>query len=350
MSIRFAQLASLATISAVMVNLSNVATAAEENFYKGKTVSLVVGFSAGGGFDAYARLLANHMGRHIAGQPNFIVKNMPGASSLKAVKFLTLTARNDGTVMTLHNPGVVTKSLTDAKSVDVDFAKIRYVGSIASDVHVCYFRKAAQIESLEDLLKRDRVPMGATSVRATAFVNASLLRTQFGAKIQHVTGYPGSAEQRIALERGEIDGMCGSWSSIPVAWVNEKKIVPIVRFAKTIMSGMTPVPYILDLAKSTEKKQIIRLVLAPLEFGRPVAMGPEVPDSLLKIMRTAFNATMKDGKFLADAEKQKREIVGPMTGEEVEATIKELYATPKEIIAKAAQATSPGKSVEKIKR
>ena len=350
MSIRFVPLISSAAFAAVMMSSFNAATAADESFYKGKTVSLVVGFSAGGGFDAYARLLANHMGGHIPGHPNLIVKNMPGASSLKAVKYLTLTARNDGTVMTLHNPGVVTKSLTDPKSVDVDFAKIRYVGSITSDVHVCYFRKAARIENLGDLLKRDRVPMGATSVRATAFVNASLLRTQFGAKIQHVTGYPGSAEQRIALERGEIDGMCGSWSSIPVAWVKEKNVVPIVRFAKTIMTGMSPVPYILDLAKSPEKKQIIRLVLAPLEFGRPLAMGPEVPDALLKVMRTAFNASMKDEKLLADAEKQKREIVGPMTGEEVEATIKELYATPREIVAKAAQATSPGKSVKKVTR
>ncbi len=348
MSNKFAFLAAAAATAAVAV-AGGPAVAADKDFYQNKTVSLVVGFSPGGGYDTYGRLLAAHMGRHIPGNPKFIVRNMPGASSLKSVKYLDLTARKDPLVLVHFNPGVIMKSLTDPKVVGIDFTKIRFVGSITGEVRVCYFSKASGIKNLEDFFKRDKVIMGATSISATAFINASLLRTLFGAKIKHVTGYPGSAEQRIALERGELEGMCGSWTSIPAAWVRSQKIVPIIRYSKTMLDGMPPMPFIMDMAKTKEKKQILKLILAADQYGRPIAMGPEVPQARLKIMRTAFNATMKDKKFLADADKRKREVIGPMTGEEVEADIKELYETPKGVVAKADQAISPGDSVEKVK-
>ena len=241
------------------------------------------------------------------------------------------------------------KSLTDPKAVNVDFTKIRFVGSMTGEVRVCYFSKASKIRNLEDFFKRDQVIMGATSISSTAFINSSLLRTLFGGKVKHVTGYPGSAEQRIALERGELEGMCGSWTSIPLSWVKSDKIVPIVSYSKTVLDGMPQIPFIMDMAKTAEKKQILKLILAADQYGRPIAMGPEVPEAQLKIMRTAFNATMKDAKFLAAADKRKREIIGPMTGEAVEADIRELYATPKAIIAKADQAISPGDAVEQVK-
>jgi tripartite-type tricarboxylate transporter receptor subunit TctC len=349
MSNKLAFLAAASAISAAAIVAPCTATAANENFYKNKTVSLVVGFSPGGGYDSYGRLLANHMGRHVPGNPKFIVRNMPGASSLKSVKYLDLAARKDARVLTLFNPGVIMKSLTDPKKVKVDFTKIRFVGSITADVRVCYFWHTTGIRNLEEFFKRDPVIMGATAIGATAFINASLLRTLFGAKVKHVTGYPGSAEQRIALERGELEGMCGSWTSIPAAWVRDKKIIPIVRYSKITIAGMPPMPNIMDMAKTKEKRQILKVLLASDEFGRPVAMGPEVPESLLKIMRTAFNATVKDKAFLADADKQKRTIIGPMAGQDVEAVVRELYATPKTVVAKLKDAISPGGSVEKVK-
>jgi len=349
MSNKFAFLASAAAIAATAMIPADSAAAADEDFYKNKTVSLVVGFSPGGGYDTYGRLLANNMGRHIPGNPKFIVRNMPGASSLKSVKYLDLTARKDPLVLVHFNPGVIMKSLTDPKTVGMDLTKIKYVGSISGEVRVCYFTKASGIRNLEDFFKRDKVIMGATSTGATSFINASLLRTLFGAKIKHVTGYPGSAEQRIALERGELEGMCGSWTSIPSAWVKSEKIVPIVRFAKMTLDDMPSMPYVMDMAKTKELQQILKLVLSSGEFGRPVAMGPEVPAAQLKIIRTAFNATVKDKKFLAEADKRKREVTSPMTGEEVEAAVKELYETPKDVVAKADQAISPGDSVEKVK-
>ena len=350
MSSRLAFLFTAATIGIAASIVPLTASAADNDFYKGKTVSLVVGFSPGGGYDAYGRLLAHNMGGHIPGNPTIIVRNMPGASSLKSVKYLYVAARKDGTVLALFNPGVITESLTNPKKVKVDFRKIRFVGSVTGEVRVCYFRRGTGITSLDDLFKRKQVIMGATSIGATSFINASLLRTLFGAKIKHVTGYPGSAEQRIALERGELEGMCGAWTSIPAAWVRDHRVIPIVRYAKALAPGMPNIPYIMDMAKTKEKKQILNLVLVSGVFARPVAMGPEVPDSRLKTMRAAFDATVTDKAFLADAEKQKREVIGPMTGPEVEAAIRELYETPKTIIAKVKDAIAPSSgSVEKVK-
>lgn len=341
-------LAACALGLAAALGSADVAAAAED-FYKNKTVTLIVGFSPGGGYDVYARLLAQHIGTHVPGRPATIVKNMPGASSLKAVSYLAATARNDSRAMVLFNPGLILASLTEPDRVKIDFRQMKFLGSITGEVRVCYFSSKSGIRNMSDLLNREQTIMGATSTSATSYILGSLLRTQFGAKIKHVTGYPGSAEQRIALERGEIEGMCGSYTSVPSEWIKDGTVTPVVRFGKTTIDGMPPLPYAVDLAEGTERKQVLRLVLASGEFGRPAVMGPEVPEEHVKMMRVAFERTMKDKAFRDEADRQKREILGPMTGEEVEAVIKELYDTPKSVVAKADAATSPAANDEKVK-
>ena len=307
---------------------------AVSDFYKGKRVNVIVGFSPGGGYDAYGRLFARHIPKHIPGKPNVIVQNMPGASSMKAVKYLTATAPQDGTVTTIFNPGLIAQSLSTPDKIDIDFSTLRFIGSATSDVRVCYFWHETGIKSMEDLLKRDQVVMGATAIGSNSYINGALLRNMFGAKIKHVSGYPGSAEQRIAIERGELQGDCGAWGSIPANWLKDGKAVPIVRFSKAEVDGMPKLPYIMDLAKSKEQRQILNLVLSSAEIGRPFAVGPKVPDDRLTALRSAFDKMIKDKDFVTEADKSRREIIGPMSGAEVEAMIKEIYATPKNIVSK----------------
>ena len=307
--------------------------------YAGARITIVVGYSPGGGYDDYARLLSEHFGRHIPGQPTIIVQNMPGAASLKSVQYLSKTAPQDGTVMAIFNPGLIGQSLSEPDKVDVDFAKLRFVGSMTSDARACYFWHTKNLRSFDDLLKSGEVIMGATSVGSNSYSDGALLRNLFGAKIKHVTGYPGSSEQRLAIERGELDGGCGSWSSVPKSWIQEGKAIPLVRFSKAQVDDMPAnLPYVMDLASTTEQKQILATVLSPAEISRPFAMGPRVPEDRLSILRASFNTMLADPTFLATAERTQREIIGPMTGQEVEAMIKGIYAAPREVIAKAAEA------------
>jgi tripartite-type tricarboxylate transporter receptor subunit TctC len=327
--------------SAGILFLSHVAPVARvqaADFYEGKTITIVSGFSPGGGYDTYGRLAANHLGKHVPGTPSLIVRNMPGASSMKAVKYLYTTASQDGTTLTIFNPGLVEQSLTNPSVVDVDFSKLRFIGSVTSEVRVCYLTKARGVDSLDGFLKGGVFNFGATSTGATSYTSAALLKNLFGAQVKHVTGYPGSSEQRLALERGELDGMCGSWTSIPADWIRDKKVTPIVRFGRAEIDGAPKMPYIADLAKTEEQRQILAVVLASAEFGRPFAMGPQVPEAQLTILRRAFDAMLKDPAFVAEAEKRQLEVIGPMKGQEIEAMIAKIYETSPAVIAKAAEA------------
>jgi tripartite-type tricarboxylate transporter receptor subunit TctC len=323
-----------ASAAGALLAAITVAGGAAAQDYKGKQIKVIVGFSPGGGYDAYGRLLARHFGPFIPGKPSVIVQNMPGASSMKAVKFLDAGAPQDGTAMTIFNPGLITQSMTNPKKVSVDFMKLRFVGSASSDIRLCYYWHATGIKTLDDVFKRPQIVMGATAIGSSSYINGALLRNMFGAKIKHVLGYPGSAEQRIAIERGELDGDCGAWGSTPGNWIKNKQINPVVRFSKVSAPDMPDMPHVMDIAKTPEQKQILSLILAPSEIGRPFVMSAKVPAERLAALRKAFMEMVKDKAFLAEADKGKREIIGPMSGEEAEAAIKAIYATPRDVIAK----------------
>ncbi len=327
-------IAAASAIAVLAAPLAGVATAQE---FKGKQMKVIVGFSPGGGYDAYGRLLARHIGNFIPGKPGVIVQNMPGASSMKAVKFLDAGAAVDGTTMTIFNPGLITQSMTNPKKVTVNFAKLRFVGSVSSDIRVCYYWGKTGIKTMDDVFKRPKIVMGATAIGSSSYINGALLRNMFGAKIKHVLGYPGSAEQRIAIERGELDGDCGAWGSTPANWIKDKSINLVVRFSKASAPDMPAVPYIMEFAKTPEQKQILSLILAPSEIGRPFVMSAKVPAAPLATVRKAFMTMVKDKAFLAEAEKGNREVIGPMSGEEAEAAIGDIYNTPPAVIAKVGE-------------
>ena len=324
----------LGAAAAASVFICAAQGAAVAQDFKGKTIRVIVGFSPGGGYDAYGRLIGRHLGKQIDGKPTVIVQNMPGAGSMTAIRYLDAGGPKDGTAMTIFNPGLITQSLTDPKKAPIDFTKLRFVGSASSDIRLCYVWGKTGIKSMEDFLKRPQIVMGGTTSGSSAYVNGALLRNMFGAKIKHVLGYPGSAEMRIAIERGELEADCGAWGSTPQSWIKDKKINMLVRFSKASAPDMPQMPYIMDFAKGAEQRQILNVILAPSEIGRPFVQSAKVPAQALATLRKAFVDTVKDKAFMAEADKGNREIIGPMSGEEAEAAVREIYATPKAVIAK----------------
>jgi tripartite-type tricarboxylate transporter receptor subunit TctC len=311
------------------------AAAQDENFYAGKTVTIIVGFSPGGGYDLYARAVARHFGGHIPGKPNVIVQNMPGAGSFTAVRHLDGPAPKDGTVVTAFNPGVITDSLVDPERFKIKFTEFAWLGSIMRDVRVCYAWHTSPVKSMKELLDGKEFIMGATGLNTSNYVNGAVLRNLFGLKIRQITGFPGSNEVRLATERGELNGDCGSWSSIPADWVNNKRIVPFVLFTSRSLPDIPKdVPFIGSFAKTEEQKQVLNIVISAGELGRPFIMSRQVPAARVAIMRKAFDATMKDAAFHAELKKMDLPW-DPTDAAESEQILASVYAARPEFVAKA---------------
>lgn len=308
------------------------------DFYKGKNVNVVVGFTAGGGYDQYARVFARHFEKHIPGRPTVVVQNSPGAGSLTAVKRLDNSLPADGTNIVTFNYGLITESMTRPEKTNVKFTDYRWIGSITRDLRVCYAWHETGIKTWDDVAKRDEVIFGTTGPGTSVYINGAILRNVFGLKIRQITGYPGSAETRIALERGELHADCNTWSSIPANWKREKKIVPFVLFTTESAPDMPPgLPYIGTFAKTAEQKAILEVLTAAGDLGRPYIVSPKVPADRVAALRAAFDATMKDKDYLADAAKAQMP-VSPIKGADAEALVKRIYAVPPELVAKAKKA------------
>jgi len=303
--------------------------------FKDKTITLVVGFSSGGGYDQYARMLARHFGSHIPGNPNVIVQNMPGAGSLTAVKYLDINAPVDGTAIAVFNNGLLVQSVTIPAKVDVKFANYAWLGSITPDYRVCYAWSATGVKSWDDMMKRKQFVLGSTGKGSGNYINGAILRKVFHAPVKQILGFPGSAEQRLAIERGELDGDCGSWTSIPVDWVKNGKIAPFVRFSEQRPAYIPEsARYVGEFAKTPDQKALVKLLSAGDQIGRPFILSKRVPADRLAILRTAFDATMKDPGFLADAKKQNL-TVDAMQGPEAEKIVAEIAKSPPKLVAEA---------------
>jgi tripartite-type tricarboxylate transporter receptor subunit TctC len=304
------------------------ASAQDGEFYKGKTITIVVGYSVGGGYDQYARALARHFGRHIPGNPNVLVQNMPGAATLTAVRHLDANAPKDGTVMTTFDPGIITESFAQPDVFKVKFSNFQWIGALLRDIRICYAWGATGIRSWDDMMARKEFLIGTTARGSNAYVNGAILRKMFNAPVHQIAGYPGSNEQRLAPERGELEGNCGSWSAMPQDWIVNRKINPLVRFSPKRPADMPEnVPYIGDLAKTQEQKNILTILNASGELGRPLIMSNAVPAERVKLLRAALQATLQDEAFLADAQKQFL-LLDPVTGEEAAQVVNAIYAAP----------------------
>jgi tripartite-type tricarboxylate transporter receptor subunit TctC len=323
-----------ASALAVTVAAGGVPAAAQD-FYKGKMLTIVAAFPPGGGFDINARLLARHIGRHLAGNPDVIVQNMPGAASLKGVTYLDTAAPRDGTVVAIFNFGQIGDSRMNPQKIKVDFRKFNWIGSISQDLSVCYTWAALGIKTLAELQKRSIVHMGLTAVGSSSDINQKILKEIFKVPVQQVAGYPGSAEERLAVERGELDGDCGAWSSLPPEWVDGARINVVLRSAPIEPPGFPPdVPYAVDIAPGPREADIIRLLTASGRVGRPFIASSAVPPERVALLRKAFDETMRDPEFLADAAKLRMPVT-PQSGEEAARTVAAIYATPEDIVLAA---------------
>lgn len=254
---------------------------------------------------------------------------------LTAARYLDVTAPKDGTAMTIFNPGLVTQSIVQPEKVQLDFRKFAWIGVMTPDFRVCYGYGAKGVKSWDDMMHRPVFVLGSTGRGSGNYINGATLRDVFHAPIKQILGFPGSAEQRLAIERGELDGDCGSYSSIPVEWVRDGLAHPFVRF---IERRPPEIPesavYIGTFAKTEEQKQLIDVMDAADEIGRPFIMSKRVPPERVAILRKAFNDTMADKDFIADMEKQQLPL-NPLPGEEAEAIVARMMGAPSAVVAKA---------------
>jgi tripartite-type tricarboxylate transporter receptor subunit TctC len=301
-----------------------------------RTITIVVGSSAGGGYDTYARVLARHISRYIPGQPNIVVQNMPGASSLKAVKYLDTGPPTDGSVITAFNPGLLNESLLSADKIGFKFTDVAFVGSITRDLRACYAWGATGIKTFDDLKKAKQFNMGAPAPGTSSYINEAVLKNMFGIAVRQVTGYAGSAQQRMAIERGELDGDCGAWSSVTPDWVANDRVNPLITFTPLPIPKLKPgVPFAGDLAPTQEARDVLNVLMAADALGRPFVVSKQVPADRLAVLRAAFDRTMKDAPFLAETQKLDLPVEGPIAGPEAEQIVASIYAAPPAVIARA---------------
>jgi tripartite-type tricarboxylate transporter receptor subunit TctC len=262
---------------------------------------------------------------------------MPGAASLKAVQYLEGTAPNDGTAIVIFNFGQITNSLVmPPKNMDLDFRDFAWIGSMNRDVSVCYvWKDRFKAKTPLDLAKAKQVNYGLTGVGSASYFNQMMLIGVFDVPLKQIKGYSSSKEKQIAIERGELDGDCGEWNSVPEDWLRDNKLTVLLRYSQHLPEGMpASIPFAGDIAPTPEKKQIVRLLTAATDMGRPFITRKNVPAERLGILRKAFDETMKDPELLADAKRIDREIT-PMTAKEVEAALNELYGIPKAVVEQA---------------
>ena len=305
------------------------------DFYKGKTVNIVVGVGVGSGYDINARALARHLSAHIPGNPSVIVQNQPGAGSLIMTNQLYARGPFDGTVIGASFNGLPTTPLLQPTGSRFEATKLNWIGSTNRETQAMYVWHTAPIVTLDDLYTKEMI-VGAQAPGSTQYDYPALARELFGMKFKIITGYEATPKIHLAMERGEVHGTWANWSTLKAInqnWIDEKKVRILSQWALRKNPEMGDVPLFLDVAKSEADKQALALALGRLEFGRPFFMPPNVPAARVAAVRRAFDATMKDKAFIDEADKLKIE-VDPLSGEQVAALVEQLYKTPPQTVAR----------------
>jgi tripartite-type tricarboxylate transporter receptor subunit TctC len=310
-------------------------------FYAGKTVKVLVGFGTGGGYDLYARTLARYIGQHMPGHPAFVVQNMPGAGSLKAVNYLYSVSPRDGTAIATFARGMVVEPLLSrSEATQFDAAKFTWIGSIANEVSVCAYRDGSGIKTWHDMQTKSQV-IGASGSGADSDVFPTALKNIFHLPMKIVAGYAGGADMVLAMERNEIDGRCGwSWTSLlsrDKAKLTDGRIAVTLQLALQKHETLAAVPLVMDLIDDAAQKAALKLIVSRQSVARPFAAPPGIPADRARALRAAFDATMADPDFLDEAKRLDLE-VRPLGGAEVEALVNEIYAAPPAVVKRASEA------------
>jgi tripartite-type tricarboxylate transporter receptor subunit TctC len=313
---------------------------APADFYRGKTVDLVIAYSSGGGYDSYARLLAKHMGRHIPGNPQVVPRNMPGAGGMRAANWLQSAAANDGLVFAATSRAMAFEPLLGNKAAKYDPIKITYIGSANDEVSACFAWHKSGVKTFKDVQERELV-VGSGGTADDTYQFPAILNNMFGAKFKIITGYPGGNEINLAVERGEVGGRCGiPWSTVKAShayWLRDKSINVLMQFSLAKHPDLPEVPLVMDLARNDEERQILRLIFGRQVMGRPYVAPAGVPKDRADALRAAFMATMKDKDFLADVDKARFEVT-PVSGDELQKMVLDIYTSTPPAVAQKAMA------------
>lgn len=327
--------------------LTSVASAKDAAFFAGKQIEVLIGNDAGTAYDLYARVMTDNIGRFIPGHPNLIPRNTPGAGGLRVMNQLYQASARDGTVWGTVNRNLVTETLlypTQTRAVFKSPLEFNWIGSLNTEVGVAAVWHATGIKSWEETLTRPTIVAMASSQGGAG---ARVLNAILGTKFEQVCCYGGDANQNLAMERGEVEGRVGwSWSSLRATkmdWLESGKIRILMQVGLEKNREIPgDAPLVIDLVKSEQDKQALKIIFADQSVGRPVFMPPNVPSDRVADIQRAFMEMVKDPQFLAAAEKRHLEINDPKSGEEIESLLKDLYGSPKDAIAAAQKALEEG--------
>jgi tripartite-type tricarboxylate transporter receptor subunit TctC len=309
------------------------------DFYRGKTVDLFIGYRTGGGYDVYGRVVARHIGRHIPGQPNVVVKNLDGAGGLRLANHMAQVAPRDGTAIAITGRNAAFEPLFGNKLAQFDGRAFGWLGSANKEVSICASMKGAEVADYAALLEKELIIAGTGAANDTDQI-PKVINAVLGTKFKLIPGYPTGNGLTLAMERREVNGRCGwSWSSIKSThphWVKSGEINLLVQVGMEKHPDLPHVPLILDVAKTPEQKELLRIVFASLVLGRPFFTTPGVPADRLAALRKAFMDTLSDPQFLTEAEKTQLEVT-PVSGEEVERLVADIHKAPAALVEKAGE-------------
>ena len=322
---------------AALLSAGATPAAAQADALAGKSVQMIIGFGPGGGYDLWGRTLGRHIGKHLPGNPSVVPQNMPGAGSYAAASYIFNIAPKDGSVLGIIARDAALGPLTGASGARFDPTRLSWIGTPTKETNVCIVFHTAPVKSVQDLYEKQLI-LGDTGPGTGTRSYPKVLNDVLGMKFKLVGGFPSSAEVFLAMERGEVDGICESLDSIKNRrpdWIPTRKIAILFQGGAEPNPELQGVPFVLDLARTDEQKKTIEFLYAGQGIGRPFVAPPDLPAERLKMLRDAFNATMKDADFIAETKKSKLELE-PEDGEHLAALIAKIYATPKPIVDKIA--------------
>ncbi len=341
-AIRLAR-ALLASIALVFASCAAMAADSAEDFYKGKTLRIIVGFPPGGGFDLYARTVAEFLPRHLPGGSRIIVENMPGASTARAASFVYNVAPQDGTVLGIFHQGLLANQVLDVQAGDFDVTRFNWIGRMGTQLNVGLAWHSSGVRTVDDARKRDLV-FGATSPTATSSMVPRALNHIAGTRFKVVPGYQGSTDMYLAMERGEIHGMAtGVWFDLRRErsdWIKNDKVSVLFQISTKRVADLPKIPVIAEFAAAEDDRRILDLLATTEDMGRAFAAGPKVPAERVALLRSSFAKMMADRDFLSESAKRNFEIAF-MSGQELQAFVANLGRFPSELGAKAKKILLP---------
>jgi tripartite-type tricarboxylate transporter receptor subunit TctC len=321
-----------------------------EQFYKGKNVKLYIGFSAGGSYDYYGRLLSRHIGKHLPGLPTVVAQSLPGAGSFKAANYLYNVAPKDGTAMGIVSQTMALEEALKTPGIKYKSADFNWIGRVTNIVETTLTWETAKAKTIQDATKYE-TPVASTGPGSPSMGYPLLLNALAGTKFKVITGYTGSTAGMLAMERGEVDGALTSYNTLKVTkqdWLKNKKINLLVQYTLDRSPDLPNVPSVVEVGKTPEAKQMLGFYASGGEIGRSFLATPGIPADRVKVMRAAFDATMKDPAFKAEIDKSKAEF-NPLSGEKLQKLIADVAKAPPAMIARMQEVLRSGESKSKSK-